>query len=504
MSNNFSGSVPSIALICALVLSVVFIALGAQGVRGTDQYNYLADTQTVLTGQAPVTNLLFPAKIIREADNPTPAGFHHNGPPIYVAAWLGKWFGAYHGWILMNILSHLVVAACLWVMLRAHTSLRITQWACSIYLVSPSAIWLGINVLQEMFFAALVALVLVGFTHRTRLLGLLTGIAALFVGVLSHPMFLPVALLFAFYLVIESVMARRFAGVGVFAGVGLAVGSFYLSTLKGVIFPSSFQPNLSAIITSSIPGESNMYWHYSLEQRAVTAELLMTKLQAAAQRHFFSLKEAPFYAYTNLAVIGLVYIAWRHVKSSWQLMLPLLVFLGLYASMIVLQQNQPRYQQIVAAASFVAIGFAWYRSGMKLPTYFLVALLIGNVSIAGYLSLSAARDASREQTRLTALSAQLQEAGLPLTARVAIFDLSPHSPMAITLKPRPVLSVRTDMMESDAVSEAVARFQPTHLILDSSTADALALSAEAGLKSEVLANLQGTFFGDIVVLHVDP
>ena len=386
MSERSSDNVARLALLCALLLSVLFIALGAQGVRGTDQYNYLADTQTVLTGQQPVTNLLFPAKIIREADNPTPAGFHHNGPPIYVAAWLGRWLGSYHGWVVMNILSHLVVAACLWLLVRPHTSLRITQWVCSIYLVSPSSIWLGINVLQEMFFAALVALVLVGFVYRSRVPGLLAGIAALFVGVLSHPMFLPVAFLFAVYLVVESIMAKRkrFASVGAIAGVFLAVGSIYLSTLKGVIFPSSFQPDLAAIITSAIPGESNMFWHYSLDQRAVSGELLLAKLQAAVQRHFFTLKEAPFYAYTNLAVLSLAYLAWRHLRNSWQFMLPLVVFLGLYASMIVLQQNQPRYQQIVAAASFAMIALAWYRSGLKVPDYLLLLVLLGNIAACSY------------------------------------------------------------------------------------------------------------------------
>ena len=276
------------ALYFSLLMSVIIISLGAHGVRGTDQYNYLADANTVLAGNEPVTNLFFPAKLIREGDNPTPAGFHHNGPPIYIAAFLGKWLGAYKGWVVMNLLSHLIVAACLLLVLVQHTELRIALWTCSVYLVSPSAIWLGINLLQEMFFAALVALVLVGFMYRSRTWGLLTGLVAVLIGVLSHPLFLPVALLFAIYLIVESVVEKRFIGRRVAAAVFMSLASFYLLTLKSVIFPSSFQPDLVAIISSAIPGESNMFWHYSLEQREVSVQLLMNKLQAAAQRHFFS------------------------------------------------------------------------------------------------------------------------------------------------------------------------------------------------------------------------
>ena len=214
--------------------------------------------------------------------------------------------------------------------------------------------------------------------------------------------------------------------------------------------------------------------------------------------------QAPFYAYTNLAVISLVYLVLRHLRSVWHLLLPLCVFLGLYASMIVLQQNQPRYQQIVAVASFTMIALAWHRSGLRLPNYLLIVVLLGNVAVAGYLAGSTRKEAAYEYIQLTALSSELETLDVVQNARVASVDLSPHSPLASSIRPGKLLSVRTDMMAVESISEALKRFKPTHLIVNSSSAGAMDVSKLPELKATVLANLDDTFFGDVVIFEVNP
>ncbi|MFK8078798.1 MAG: hypothetical protein AB8B97_00815 [Granulosicoccus sp.] len=497
MMVNTDNRLSMAALLVALFFSVLVIVAGAQGVRGTDQYNYLADTRTTLDQQAHVTNLLFPAKLIREGDSPTPAYFHHNGPPIQVAAWLGRWSGAYAGWILMNLLAHMIVGLSVYALARKVATQRIALWTTSLYLVSPSAIWLGINVLQEMFFAGLLALVLVGFVYRSRPAILALGSMALLVGVLCHPIFQAAALLLSVYVAIESMLARRYVLVCA-ALVNLGAVLFLMSQ-QGSWYPSSFQPDLTAIITSSIPGESNMFWHYSLEQRSISVQLLIDKLIASSKRHFLKPFEAPFFLYTNLAVVCLIYLAFRHMRQTWQLLLPVCLFLGLYAGMIVLQQNQPRYQQIVAVASFTAIALAWARSGFRIPDYALAIFLAGNLALGGYLSFSAAQDAQKESDSLEQFLIRLVDEGVEADARVAAFDLSPHSPLAVTLKPRQLLSIRTDMMSPDDISYVLSLYKPTHILVKADIDDAQ-LSSMIRVDLPDRAVLDNTFFGDLQLM----
>ncbi|MFK7857909.1 MAG: hypothetical protein AB8B64_03785 [Granulosicoccus sp.] len=497
--NGRTEGLSILAVAAAVVLSFVMIIAGAQGVRGSDQYNYLADTETTLAQQPPITNLLFPAKLIREGDKPSPAWFHHNGPPILVAAWLGRWTGAYPAWILMNLLAHITVGACVYALARKLASRRIARWTTSLYLVSPSAIWLGINVLQEMFFAALLAVALTGFVYRSRPVLLALGNAALLAGVLCHPIFQAAVLVLSCIVLMESVVGKRY--LLLLAAVANIAAALYLMTQAGNWFPSSFQPDIVAIVTSSIPGESNMFWHYSLEQRTISIQLLLDKLVASAQRHFLNPFEAPFYVYTNIAALCLMYLGIRHWRQTWQLLLPLSLFLGLYAGMIVLQQNQPRYQQIVAVASFATIALAWVRSGVHIPDYVLAIVLTGNLVMGAYLSYFTAADANKERASLDDFITQLESAGLDEEARVAAFDLSPHSPLAVTIKPRQLLSIRTDMMSPENVAKALDLYAPTHILAKAVTSEEQ-LAGMIDVDMESLVVLEKTFFGDLRLMKL--
>lgn len=502
MNSVLMRRLPWLALLLSFVLSIVLIWFGADGVRGTDQYNYLADTETIISGSAPITNLQFPAKILREEDWPTPAWFHHNGPSIYIAATIGKIVGAYKGWIVMNIVSHLVTALCIWLILRSHANVRTANWICSAYLLSPTAIWLGINVLQEMFFSAVVASTIAGIIYRRRALGLLVAVLSIFVGVVSHPIFLPVSLLFSVFLFIELLLGSHDRVAKFFCSIVLAVGTYYLIVVKSSYFPSSFQPNLLAIITSSVPGESNMYWHYSTDQRVINTELLLGKLNAAVNRHFFRPMEIPFFAFTNVAILCCLYLLVKHVRKAWLVVLVPSLFLGIYISMIVLQQNQPRYQQIVAAAVFVLIGIAWYRSKVTVPAYALIFVLFCNAIVGSYLARVASRDANFEAIELASFVKKLEALGVEETARVAAFDLSPHSPLAISLKPRELLSVRTDMMNDQDISTALKRFKPSYVLVKTTDVSLELRAQYISLNMVDKGKIEDTFFGDVSVIEV--
>lgn len=485
-----------VLLVLGCVLGAVFFGSN-EGVRGTDQYQYVEDTRTLSANLTPVTNLLFPAKLIREGDTPTPVYFHHNGPPLAVASWLSGFIDSYNAWVLMNLVCHLIVALSIYLIAIRFTTPRIAFWTFALYASSPISIWLTINALQEQFFAALVAVSLCAFVYRENLLAMLLGFAALIIGLLSHPLFVLPFVLYAIVVAIESVSRRDLWRACL--SLSMLLGGMAARTLLvDKWFPSSFQPDLAAIISSAIPGESNMFWHYALEQRVVTIELIWEKFRFAVVRHFFKIIEAPFYFYTNVAGIALVYLLVRHFKSCWRILIPCALFMGLYVAMITLQQNQPRYQQIVAGASFVVLALGWYYMGcQRVRTWMLVSVLLLMLGIDGYLAKRVNMDARQSREQLTLLQTQLYDAGIDDNARLASFNLSPHSPLAITVKPRILLSIKTSMMDTANIWKALDYYQPTHAIVRGDF-DMQTL----GFDTSLIQSIEGTYFGDLRIFEL--
>ena len=89
-----------------LIISIfVFLIYwgSSSGVRGTDQYWYLADAESLLNGQGVQTNNIFPVSVYKEVPS-IPLPFVHNILNLYFVILPGIFFGAYTSFIIMNIL----------------------------------------------------------------------------------------------------------------------------------------------------------------------------------------------------------------------------------------------------------------------------------------------------------------------------------------------------------------------------------------------------------------
>lgn len=513
-----ASGIPALA-VCVLAACLLILWGASAGPRGTDQYQYVDDVQTLANGEPPYTNLRFVASWLRALERGEDAlAFSHNGPPMHAVAALARVIGAWPAWVMTNVAGHLLVAACVLIIVRGFASVRLARVAAALYVLSPIALWQAMNALQETTLATMVALGLLGWAHRDRRWGPWLLAAVLLVGVATHPIFLIPAGLWPVWEIGRALTGSREsvetdaegrAGRGpvptgrrrtitVASMLGFLLVLVLVRAQAPTLFPTTFQPNLAAIIASAVPGESNMYWQLGDELPPIDAALLSAKVRTAVLRHVADARNLPFYAYINLALIALVALAFmaRRPGPARDWIVPLGLLHGAYLGMAVLQQPHARLVQIVAPASFVAIALVaarfGRRGGGRTSGTAIALLLIGSMTLGAVYAGTIRRDALAEATALERLAADL--AHLPPDARVAIVDILPHAAVAHALRPRAVLVARTGMMPEARILEAIATFKPDMLI---------APRLFPGMRAEARATFAALEdFPDTVVLQV--
>ena len=457
------AALPALAAACALGI----VAYGARGPRGSDQFQYVADVETLARGAAPATNLRFAAAWLRSLDGgPAPDLLSHNGPPLHAVAALVPLFGGYGAWIVANVAAHAIVAACVWFVASGLRGPRTAHVATALYLVSPIALWQAMNPLQEMLLSSLLATALLGFVLRERVAGETLLAGTLLTGVATHPLFVPLALVYPAFRVVETRRrphrAVRGAAMLVLLGAALAVRA----AAPG-LYPTSFQPSLAAIVASAVPGGSNMYWQLGSTLPTVDAALLGAKLVEALRKHLLSPPNAPFYLYLNASVAALCWLAWRAAVRRPLVPLPLLGALALpialYVAIVVLQQSHARFAQLVAPASFVAIVAALPARvrGARATAAGAALALVASGTLGALYARELRTQAAEDARGIATLAAAA--ADLPADARLATLGVPGHGAFAWAVRPRPVLVLRGDLMTETDVTRALDTFAPVRL-----------------------------------------
>lgn len=136
----------------ALAVFVALIAFGARGVRGTDQYWYLADLAMFRSGRGMVANWITP--ILWNPD----AGFDpanlpppvHHVPVTYFAAGIDAVVdNGYLAFVVCNALLAVAAALLVFVLARSLVPPTASAVAAGVFLVSPQTVWFTLNPLME-------------------------------------------------------------------------------------------------------------------------------------------------------------------------------------------------------------------------------------------------------------------------------------------------------------------------------------------------------------------
>lgn len=452
-------------LIFCSVFALACIHWGSNGVRGTDQYWYLADVDTLIESGQPVSNIYYPGNILRDTYTPDkPNFFMHNGPMLYITALLGNFFGAYNAWILINTLSHLLVAVCIYTISKSYTSPAVATTVTCAYLLSPIAIWQTLNLLQEQFFAGLMAAAFLCYHFRKFKLSWAISILVGALGTFSHPIFFLLCVCCTVLVFAQGIYFKQH--IQAIVGVLLTVAVVVLKAIGPQLFPSTFQPDLPSIIASSAPGQSNMLYHYSDQLPAINTQLFIDKLKDAITRHLFDLKNSPFYLYTNLALIGSLLLVVSKKAKPWDIVLPVWLALGLYGGIILLMQTQMRYQQIVAPATFILIAVVLKRyfneKGLSL---LLLPLLACSVLITAYLSFTVNQQANTQAQDADKISEIIDR--MDRDVRLISYNngIEVDLRMSYLTNPRALLVLKSKYLTKESEETVLSQFKPNYLVV---------------------------------------
>jgi len=170
-----------------VTILLVFITLGIfmskAGLRGSDQYWYVADTESLLNGNGIQTNNILSYNVVNDSivqNN----GFIHNVPQVYIAALPGLIFGAFNGWLFMNALFCVLSAFLLFLTLKKFLPYVLSCLIALQFLVLPLTFWLAYQPLSESFHALLLTTILYLYYYNLKIsryyvIGILTVILLL-------------------------------------------------------------------------------------------------------------------------------------------------------------------------------------------------------------------------------------------------------------------------------------------------------------------------------------
>lgn len=151
--NTDSNSKVQIALFASVIL-LCFIVFGflisQAGLRGSDQYWYVADTESLLNGTGVQTNNIFASNILNDSIVQN-KGFIHNVPQVYMAVIPGLLFGAFNGWLIINALFSIVTAILIFYTLKKFLPFTVSSLIALQFLVMPLTFWQSYQPLAESF-----------------------------------------------------------------------------------------------------------------------------------------------------------------------------------------------------------------------------------------------------------------------------------------------------------------------------------------------------------------
>lgn len=452
------------AAVVAIFLSVVWYA--CTGPRGSDQFWYLGDILTLLEHRPAVTNTVYPGPLIRGLTTVKDFAFIHNTLILYAVLPLARVLGAYAGWILLDTVLALGVATTLAVVLNQVASKGTALVGFALFLLTPLTIWQTCNVLQEMGYCAATTLVAVLYVYSDRGLGWWIAIfATVCIGVLVHPLFIPLACALPVAFLWQRRRRIRVADVGL-AVACVAIG-LLLARMNAVWFPTMRPPHLRDIFVGTVPGVGNMEWQLRANPPPVTIGLLISKVRDALARQFNLSEQAIFVWPANVMALCSL-LLFRHRRADdriARLTAATAVLLALIAFMVCCHTNQFRSTQIVTPV--IVLGFTVYAHRTLLPRFgrrWLVTAAI--VAVGGFVAadlIIAQRihvEGIEARSDIAAIRAQTK--ALDENAHVVIEVATSGEPqmLAYALRPRPCLILKEGYLSKKRTRDLLASFRP--------------------------------------------
>lgn len=397
--------------IAALGMVVVgltaFAASG--GVRGTDQFWYVADVETLVRDHANIGNTVFPVALL--GPSPVmPPPFIHNILSMYVAAVPALVLGPFGGWLALNTVATLATASLIYLAARTVAAPWASLLCAVLYPLLPLTFWYSTQPLAEastsLFAALAIYLLAVAGSKTVRWIALVAALGLLY---LSRESYLPLLIAAPIGFLIAKLRGEHCGMREAFATTGLVGAVAVLFVVAGNVFFAADQVRFSytRMLHTAVPGSTtNMWFNFDLSPANLADRLpfdlglLATKLGGHLLEQFIIFESpiiALFYWTFNLLAFIAIVMFWRCRRRppQFRVVVGALAFVAIHLLTLALFQNQARYLLPATPGLLVvlAIALSEIRSLARLlaprPTAIIVGLtLVALLPIAG-LAMSA-------------------------------------------------------------------------------------------------------------------
>ena len=129
----------NIYIYVALIWLLIIFLLGEWGLRGTDQYWYISDLESLVDGYGK-SNTVFSGSLLRGYDGNS---FIHQTLILYLLTPLAKIFGSYNSWVIFNFTSMFFSSILIYKSMIKLNAGVIRAWiAFGIFLSNPITIFI--------------------------------------------------------------------------------------------------------------------------------------------------------------------------------------------------------------------------------------------------------------------------------------------------------------------------------------------------------------------------
>ena len=369
------------AALCALAGLVI---ASAGGVRGSDQFWYVAEVESIARGDGAVTNTIYPNPLLRRQAAPPYRPIHHN-PLLYLVAPLAGLIGGYAAWLACNLACAVAIALLLRALLLPRVGETPANLAAAVFAVLPATFWQASQPLADAWIALLVMLCIWSLCRAGEAAWRWPVTwACLLTAALCREFFaLPLLLLPGLYLLWSEGRLRRRVGwaVAMLAGAALALAA------KGPLFPQQLEFSPAAAWRQLATRAPDMFLYFDLESapRASLGELLWSaahRLARALREHLLPpWRQTVFNALALVAMSG--WSARRRAGMPPRLLPILTGLLLLHLVVITTQHASFRYCFVITAPLMVAavVVLAPRLRPAGLGLWLWAAVLVGSLAV---------------------------------------------------------------------------------------------------------------------------
>lgn len=342
------------AFVGLVVVATLYAASG--GVRGSDQYWYVADVETLVRDRAIATNVVFPVGLLGDGSG-LPPPFIHNSLSVYLAAIPALLVGPYGGWVALNLLVTLGAAFLIYRTARLVAN-RWAAMACAVlYPLLPLTLWHTAQPLAEASISFFAALAVYSFatsgSSTRRWLGLVAALGLLYA---SRQSYLPLLLAAPLAFLVIRIRTQRRSLRGAISPAGLILGATLLvvAVVNGLFAAENVEFSYTRLWHTAVPNRTdNMWFNFDLSDANLSKtlpfdlDLLGPKLAGHLAQQFVMFESAPlgvfYWTFNVLAIVAIAKLLREREARRVKLLAMGTGFVALHFVTVVLFQNQFRY-----------------------------------------------------------------------------------------------------------------------------------------------------------------